>query len=527
MSFAKLPWRAFCLVIALASWLGEASAHATLLSSLPADAAALAQAPAEVVLRFDEPVAPIAMRLIDGSGAALPLQGQVKAEGDNIRVSLPKTLGQGAYLLSYRVASADSHPVTGTIAFVVGTASQPVRPAVMDEAASPLGPGGIWIRGLRDVVLLVAMGGALFAAWVGGFPGQRATLAGAALAGALLSVLGALAQAAALLGQPMTLSGAVIAMGLKTSSGFSAMFTVAAMVLIAAGAWASSMRMRAALLTAGALLVPVSLVLTGHAASGQPAWLASVAVAVHVLAAGFWGGSLVALFLLLRQHDPRSRAGLLRFSTVAVPAVGLLIVGGVGFAAMQLGSLEALWSGRYGQLLLLKSGLLLILLALAAGNRYLLVPRLERAVPAARAGLRRAVVAEMALVALVVGATAVLSQTPPHEAPASGVIRLELTGSSTHTGTMTVAPGVPGHNEFVVQLRDAQGQPVDPEETTLQLSNPAAGMEAMERKLTRTGPGTFRYEGHETAFAGAWQVEVRARLNDFDRVELQTILRLR
>ena len=528
MNFA----RAFWLLLALAAGPGDAVAHATLLSSVPADAALLAQAPAEVELRFDEPVAPISLRLIDHSGAALPLQGRVRAEGHSVHVPLPTSLKQGTYLLSYRVVSADSHPVVGSMAFSVGLAQQQPRPvAVVEQAAGPLGPGGIWLRALRDIFLLVAVGAALFSVWVSGFPGQRAVLSIAALAAALLSGLGALAQAAALMGQPMAWSGSLtgpfigtlIEAGFKTSSGTSALLTMAAAALIAAGAWLARQRVRAVLLTAGALLVPISLVLTGHAASAQPAWLALTAVAAHVLVAGFWAGSLVALFLLLRQRDPRSGAGLRRFSAIAMPAVGLLVVAGVGFAALQLGSLQALLDSPYGQLVLLKSALLVLLLALAGANRFVLMPQLERSVPTAEVALRRAVVAEMVLVALVVSATAVLSQTPPHEAS----IRVALGGASSHLGTLTVTPGLAGHNIFVVELRDAQNRPIDPEETSLLFSNPAAGMEAMERSLTRTGPGSFRYEGHEVAFSGPWQVAVRARLGDFDRVEMRATLRMR
>ena len=511
------------LLLALAAWPGEAVAHATLLSTAPPDAALLAQAPAEVVLRFDEPVAPIALRLIDDSGVALPLEGQARAEGQNVHVPLPTALKQGIYLLSYRVVSADSHPVVGSMAFSVGLARRPPRAVAAQEAASPLGPGGVGLRALRDICLLVAMGTALFSAWVGGFPGQRAVLSMAALCASLLSVLGALAQAAALIGQPTALSEASLAMAFKTSSGSSVLFTVAATAMIAAGAWFGSQRVRAALLTAGALLVAISLVLTGHAASAQPAWLAATAVAAHVLVAGFWAGSLVALYLLLRQADPRSAAGLRRFSAIAVPAVTLLIAAGVVFAALQLDSLQALVDSRYGQLVLLKVSLLVLLLAIAGGNRFLLMPRLQRAVPTAEAALRRAIAAEMVLVALVISATAVLSQTPPREAS----VRVELSGSSSHRGTLTVAPAMAGYNVFVIELRDAQNRPIDPEETSLLLSHPGAGMGAIQRGLTRIGPGSFQYEGHEVAFAGPWQVEVRARLGDFDRVEMRGTLRVR
>ena len=63
-----------CLAIGLlvnAVCVAGASAHAVLLEALPADGARLEAAPAELVLRFNEPVVPMAVKLLDGQGAEL------------------------------------------------------------------------------------------------------------------------------------------------------------------------------------------------------------------------------------------------------------------------------------------------------------------------------------------------------------------------------------------------------------------------------------------------------------------------
>ena len=66
---------------------------------------------------------------------------------------------EGTYLLSYRVTSADSHPVGGSIAFSIGRASWRVHTG---DTVSGLGPWRIAVRALRDASLLIAAGSALF-----------------------------------------------------------------------------------------------------------------------------------------------------------------------------------------------------------------------------------------------------------------------------------------------------------------------------------------------------------------------------
>ena len=54
---------AFFLVV------GQAYAHAALIESTPADGSVVASAPAEIRLRFNEPVSPVVVRLLDAKGS--------------------------------------------------------------------------------------------------------------------------------------------------------------------------------------------------------------------------------------------------------------------------------------------------------------------------------------------------------------------------------------------------------------------------------------------------------------------------
>ncbi len=514
--------QALLFLLAVEFWAGDAAAHATLLSTSPADGSSLAEAPAEIVLRFDEPVAPMATRLVDDSGAALTLANQGRSEGPIVRVALPATMSRGAFVLSYRVVSADSHPVVGSIAFTIGETHVARSPVVQEAAgSSSMGPAWTVVRGLRDVLLLAAIGAALFVLGVGPFPFQRLVLCVCGLAAAVLSMLGVGLQGAAMTGQ--TLGGTSLQAAMRTSAGASSLVTVASAIAISIGGFASRRAARGALLWLGAIGAPVSLALTGHAASAHPAWLSMAAVAGHVLTAGFWAGSLIGLYSLLRCAGPRSSAALRRFSAIAMPAVTLLLVAGSVFAVMQLTTLRDLFETRYGNLILAKAGLLFALLAIAARNRFVLMPRSDRAVPGVDASLRRSVALELALIAVVVGFTAVLSQTPPH---ADSAISKELGGAGLHRGKLTMTPGRAGRNNIVVELRDDKNQPLDPVETILRLSSPSAGVEAIDRELTRVAAGVYRYEGNELSFPGAWSLSVRARVGDFDQVEMQTTVTL-
>jgi copper transport protein len=515
--------------LALALVAGEALGHAVLVASQPADGAVVDQAPAEVVLRFNEPVVPTAAHLFHGSGRRVPLAGAPMSEGDRVRIELPIGLADGRYVLSYRVTSADSHPIGGAMTFAVGRGVAAPPPALASET-----PPDDWARLatriVHDLALLIAAGGALYALLVARFPHERAVLLVAAAIATATALAGVALQGAALLGgDGAFMDTAVWRIGASTTRGRSAGAAAAGALAIAAGALTRSMFARTWLLAAGSVLLAASPLLSGHAATARPQALALPALAVHLLAAAFWAGSLVALLATLREaRPPASAPALRRFSRLAVVAVPALVVAAVPLVAIQTGSVRALGASAYGAWILTKATLLGGLLALAAWNRLRLLPALERGEPAAAGRLRKSIGAELALIACAAGAAAILAQTPPPRsavAAAPGVVTVLETGE--HAARLTIAPARPGFNAVAIAFRTATGAAFDPAEVSITFANPDAGVEAIVRHPRRLAPGSYALEGSELAFPGEWAIEIRARVTDFDEVVLRTRVALR
>src|SRR6185295_8916125 len=104
------------LCIASAAW-----AHATLVSSEPADGSVLAQPPKMVQLHFNESIAPAVIGVIDAQGKARDVA--TRAVGQSVLIVLPDDLPQGTQIISYRVVSQDGHPVAGSMVFSIGAAT--------------------------------------------------------------------------------------------------------------------------------------------------------------------------------------------------------------------------------------------------------------------------------------------------------------------------------------------------------------------------------------------------------------------
>ena len=94
------------------------------------------------------------------SGAEIP-GVTVEPRGETLVVRPARTLPEGAYLLSYRVTSVDSHPVGATLRFGIGVEPLPEQgEATVEQAATRW--AGLLARWLVYVTALGAAGLALF-----------------------------------------------------------------------------------------------------------------------------------------------------------------------------------------------------------------------------------------------------------------------------------------------------------------------------------------------------------------------------
>jgi putative copper export protein len=168
----------------------------------------------------------------------------------------------------------------------------------------------------------------------------------------------------------------------------------------------------AALLAAGALVLPAA---TGHAAAASPAGFTAIGATldgVHLLACGFWIGGLAVLVTLFRRKEPNILLALSLFSEFAMIAVLLLTMTGlIDAASIILGSANNGSGGApatpYLTVLGAKLALVAVMLTLAAINRFKLMPRAQDA------GVARNTVIELGLGVIVVLLAGALGQLPP------------------------------------------------------------------------------------------------------------------
>ncbi|MGJ4883564.1 copper resistance D family protein [Bradyrhizobium sp. HKCCYLRH3097] len=153
-------------------------------------------------------------------------------------------------------------------------------------------------------------------------------------------------------------------------------------VLARTGSWAAWRVLTLTVLAVSALLLQLNLT---HAASRlEVRWPLLAADFLHMLGAGVWIGGLPYFMMALngcKADDDQRRIGR-RYSLMSMVSVAAIVLGGIVMAVAYLGSFAAIYGTAYGVMTSAKVAMLLMLLALGAGN-FLAVERLRRRDPAA------------------------------------------------------------------------------------------------------------------------------------------------
>ncbi|NUT24090.1 MAG: copper resistance protein CopC [Hamadaea sp.] len=114
---------------------GPAYAQGRMLTSDPANGAALASAPQRVTLRFDAPVSVPDSHVSVRTTAGAEVAGEPAGQGDVLTVPV-SIAGTGDYLVAYHVLYADGDEDFGVVQFSVGTGvpPSPAPAAVVEQA---------------------------------------------------------------------------------------------------------------------------------------------------------------------------------------------------------------------------------------------------------------------------------------------------------------------------------------------------------------------------------------------------------
>jgi copper transport protein len=542
-----------CIAALIAALLGvvasapPARAHAALVKSTPADGAVVALAPPALTLIFNEPVAPLLIRLIAPDGATLA-PSAIVAENATVTITPPPGLQRGTHVLSWRVISADGHPVGGSLLFSIGApgghsevrahnASEDARERA--DATRPE-PGSsahaaLWAAKLVIYVgLFVGVGGAFFRAWIADHAAPASAPWIAAILSAALAMVPASVALQGLDALNLPLSAwrqkAVWQAGLESSYGFTAITAACALFAALFACAATSARVARVLSLLGLIATGSALMLSGHAATAEPRLASRSALFVHAVCVAFWIGSLLPLLVAARRTGGPgpARVGMVlgRFSRAIVPVILLLVASGLWLAVVQLDRIDALWTTRYGQVLACKLACVALLLALGALNRYRLVPGFQRNGAAAARPFATSLAVELALALAVLALVALWRFTPPPRAlVADAAISIHLHGEKAMAEIEIERPrGEPARARVLVL--DAAFQPIAVKELSLMLANPAAGIEALRLNAAPAGAGQWRIEDLRIPVAGRWTLRVDILVGDFEKVTLEDAVTL-
>jgi copper transport protein len=345
-----------------------AAAHANVVRTDPASGAVLARAPSVVRVVFDDDVrvGPGIEAVRNGGNSVLG--GAAQASGVTLTIPLRAHLPAGDYSVRWSIVSDDGHLESGVLAFAVGEGRAPPT-AVLEAVGTGPDAGTTFARWLFLAGILTAVGIALYALVV--MREADRTVAITLGIGAVAAAAGAAEEAQR------------TGLGLRYGAAMAAGCVLAG--IVAVGAIVA--RRLALYLALGLAVVPS---VSGHALDpGVPAVNVAFDV-LHVLAAAAWVGVLLGLVVV-------GRAGW-RAVLLAIAGVVLLGITGALRAAFELTAFCQLWTTSYGRALLVKTGVVLAVVAIG----WLL-----------RARVRRRAALELAFVVAIVGVAAVLVQLRP------------------------------------------------------------------------------------------------------------------
>ena len=501
-----------------------AAAHAELVNTTPANGEHLTRPPTEVKMAFTESVNLVknGIRLIDQADTTLPTP-EPTADRRTITWPMPADLPEGLYVVTWRVVSADGHPISGAFSFVVGTsaASPAGSPTGTDTADTTSGPVATTSAPPWPVVASRLAGYVAFALFAGVAAfvllcapdiSENRTLQllarGGLIGGAAAAVAAILVQGPYAVGVSMShmLNLRLLQQTLVTPFGSAMTLRLALYGLLAVVAWRLPRILSGLaswLLPAGVAALAVSIAMAGHAAG---AGLISLGVdTLHALTAGLWIGGLVALVALGRSVEPKA---VLRFATLAMASVLALVATGTLNSLRHLTAIEQLWQTRYGLTLVIKITIVAVALAVAAVSRWRLR---QLRVPL------RSVRIEAALTMAILVVTTLLSLTAPplHEhgptshaghgagsAAANDAVQMSLKDQGE--ALLAISPATTTGSHLHLVLTDPDGRRLPATKVTLKVANPGRDIAPIPVPLSLRDGAWFA--NYRFPFPGSWKV---------------------
>ncbi len=547
------------------------TAHARLRDADPEPGSALATAPTTIRLTFTEPVDAkfSSASLVNVNGQAVPIGTPQPVQDDDhslsIAVSEPASVQPGTYTLIWRsLSAADGHATDGVLSFSVGTGLAPTASSTgQAEESVPwweISASWLELAGLIAVAGLFSFAILVLCPSSTGDSAARDRLASPLGAtwwiGWLIALLGMLAillvQVSRVTGDSLFTwpkSGTVRTILTDTRFGqcwlirLVLLFALAAFVALAIGLprfrttalsgkswpWLVGVAVSAGML--------VTLPLSGHAATVDPAWAGVGFDGLHLFSVSIWLGGLlylvVAMTVLVRSgKDSAARAGAAiakRFSVVALFTIAVVVASGWFNAAFHVSGPRNLTTDNYGLALVIKHLLFIPVLIAAAVNLFITVPRLKQTTAegndlGTKFYLRTlwfTIAAELAIAVCVLVAAAALTDLAPADGPLEVDVATKVVSYDQHAaaGDLNVwllgrIAGDP-NDRFTLTLSDKSGNtPSDLLRVIVRATAPTATGNVSDRfdaEPMAGNTGTYVFPATRVGLAANWTLEATVR----------------
>jgi copper transport protein len=497
-----------------------ASAHASLVQAVPEANSHLSESPSVISVTFNEQLDTglYYIKVLDHKGSAVTNQSaKMNAEQTGLELELPK-LPDGIYLVSYHVISGDGHPVGGSYPITIGnpplSSDSPTVPSAtvhQHGGAQSLTVSSLMqylARGLWYFTLLALTG---WVVWLripkAGGAESRQSLAAWTLnlqrAHFVALLLLIFTHMEDLIGGGGTKEIWELFTG--TGIGFSWILMLGLSLLgflvLQRFAWVD-------VLWAFALLAVKSG--SGHAVAFSPRLATIPLDFIHLAAAALWVGGLLLLAVKWRKKEANTSVYVRTFSNMAFISIVVLTLSGSASILLFLPKLRYLLDTQWGILMLVKIGVVLLVIGIAAMLRVILKKQ-------GKEQAQRWIKVDFSLMLVIVILVGFITYTAP--VPSNEPLQWHVMGDTVHM-TTNITPKVQGTNTFSTKiwlpekmgkakqvlmiLHYEDDKQVAPIQVPLEASRGAA-----DEPLFGFTESNYKAVGPYLPFRGQWSVEVR------------------
>ncbi|MDF9763670.1 MULTISPECIES: copper resistance CopC/CopD family protein [Peribacillus] len=525
------------LVVSLFSLLlypAMASGHATVISSNPSPNEVMDTLPEKISIQFSENIQPAfhSLEVFSQDGDKIQIQDSAISEQSEkvLEAKWKGTIDEGIYYIKWRVVSSDGHPIEGTIPFQFGDSTVLPNQEISKVNAGFPDSITVFLQSLQ-YICFAALTGILFFQ-LSLMKGSRLFEASSrarlylwlSYAGLAFSIFCSLPLKVTIdagVGWADAFNGTFIKEVLNATS-FGTIWIIEILLLLLLflviyfmleNTLIKSLPFLSFIIIA---ILMVCKALTGHTAAVPNQVLAVLMDFLHLLSMALWLGGLLALLVILpglanRQADDKKTfywSIIQRFSRWSFLFVIILIISGIYSSLQHVPTIHSLINTTYGQLLLAKIGLMLVMIVLGAFHYFRGKKRVKKL------GYSVGMEFGLGIVVLIVAALLTNVQTAMSS---PGPIEKTLLTDENNEVTLMVTPNKVGDNLIQVDLSNG-GKPIaEIEQLTITMQPVDTPGGEIKLQMKEKSTGTFASKSILT-MPGKWNIHIHGLTDSLDSI---------